>query len=74
MMRYAATTEIDYTDTRAIRSLNVFMSRLLFCFLCRRYRHFPQQYLSSTLNDFTLADGSDLSAMISEAFDYDEYQ
>jgi len=61
--------EIDYTDTRAIRSLNVFMSRLLFCFFAEDTGIFPNNIFTSTLNDFTLADGSDLSAMISEAFD-----
>ena len=61
--------EIDYTDTQAIQSLNVFMSRLLFCFFAEDTGIFPYKIFTSTLNDFTMADGSDLSNMISEAFD-----
>ena len=61
--------EIDFTDTRAIQSLNVFMSRLLFCFFAEDTGIFPSNIFTGTLNDFTLADGSDLSAIISEAFD-----
>lgn len=61
--------EIDYTDTQAIQSLNVFMSRLLFCFFAEDTDIFRDKVFTSTLNDFTLADGSDLSAIISEAFD-----
>ena len=61
--------EIDYTDTQAIQSLNVFMSRLLFCFFAEDTGIFPNNIFTGTLNDFTLADGSDLSNMISEAFD-----
>lgn len=61
--------EIDYSDTSAIHALNVFMSRLLFCFFAEDTGIFPDKIFTSTLNDFTLADGSDLSTMISEAFD-----
>jgi len=61
--------EIDYTDTQAIQSLNVFMSRLLFCFFAEDTGIFPDKIFTGTLNDFTLTDGSDLSAIISEAFD-----
>lgn len=61
--------EIDYTDTQAIKSLNVFMSRLLFCFFAEDTGIFPEKIFTCTLNDFTLADGSDLSVLISEAFD-----
>jgi type II restriction/modification system DNA methylase subunit YeeA len=61
--------EIDYTDTQSIHALNVFMSRLLFCFFAEDTGIFPNKIFTSTLNDFTLADGSDLSTIISEAFD-----
>lgn len=61
--------EIDYSDTSAIHALNVFMSRLLFCFFAEDTGIFPDKIFTSTLNDFTLADGSDLSTIISEAFD-----
>lgn len=61
--------EIDSSDTSAIHALNVFMSRLLFCFFAEDTGIFPDKFFTSTLNDFTLADGSDLSTIISEAFD-----
>lgn len=61
--------EIDYSDTSAIHALNVFMSRLLFCFFAEDTGIFPDKIFTRTLNDFTLADGSDLSTIISEAFD-----
>jgi len=61
--------EIDFTDTQAIQSLNVFMSRLLFCFFAEDTGIFPDKIFTSTLNDFTLTDGSDLSFLIGEAFD-----
>ena len=60
---------IDYKDTQALRELNVFMSRMLFCFFAEDTGIFPSNFFTSTLNDFTLADGSDLSAIISEIFD-----
>lgn len=61
--------EIDYNDTQAIKSLNVFMSRLLFCFFAEDTGIFPEKIFTGTLSEFTLADGSDLSFIISEAFD-----
>lgn len=61
--------EIDYSNTSAIHALNVFMSRLLFCFFAEDTGIFPSKIFTSTLNDFTLANGSDLSTIISEAFD-----
>ena len=61
--------EIDYNDTQAIKSLNVFMSRLLFCFFAEDTGIFPEKIFTGTLSEFTLADGSDLSAFIDEAFD-----
>lgn len=61
--------EIDYTDSHAIHSLNVFISRLLFCFFAEDTGIFQGNIFTSTLNDFTRSDGSDLSTIISEAFD-----
>lgn len=61
--------EIDYTDSHAIHALNVFISRLLFCFFAEDTGIFNGDIFTSTLNDFTRSDGSDLSAIISEAFD-----
>ena len=61
--------EIDYANSHAIKSLNVFMSRLLFCFFAEDTGIFPNNIFTGTLNDFTLTDGSNLSTIISEAFD-----
>lgn len=61
--------KIDYADDQNIHALNVFMSRLLFCFFAEDTGIFPHNLFTTTLNDFTLTDGSDLSAFISEAFD-----
>ena len=61
--------EIDYADTNAIHGLNEFMSRLLFCFFAEDTGIFPDNIFTGTLNDFTLGDASDLSTIISEAFD-----
>ncbi len=60
---------IDYSDTNANQALNIFMSRLLFCFFAEDTGIFPDKIFTSTLNEFTLADGSDLSSIITEAFD-----
>ena len=64
-----AYNKIDYTDTDTIHALNVFMSRLLFCFFAEDTGIFSDNLFTATLNDFTQRDGSDLSALISEAFD-----
>ena len=61
--------EIDYANSHAIKSLNVFMSRLLFCFFAEDTGIFFNNIFTGTLNNFTLNDGSDLSILISEAFD-----
>lgn len=61
--------KIDYNDNSAIHALNVFMSRLLFCFFAEDTGIFRDNIFTGTLNDFTLGDGSDLSIIISETFD-----
>lgn len=61
--------EIDYTDSHAIHSLNVFISRLLFCFFAEDTGIFHGHIFTSTLNDFTRQDGSDLSTILSDVFD-----
>jgi hypothetical protein len=61
--------QVDYSDTASIRSLNVFMSRLLFCFFAEDTGIMPDKLFTGTLAEFTLSDGSDLSAFIGEAFE-----
>jgi len=64
-----AYNKIDYTDTDTIHAINVFMSRLLFCFFAEDTDIFTDNIFTKTLNDFSLKDGSDLNTLINEAFD-----
>lgn len=59
----------DIGNPETIHSLNVFMSRLLFCFFAEDTGLFPGQNLfTSTLASHTMQNGSDLSAFIDRAF------
>lgn len=59
----------DIGNPGTVHSLNVFMSRLLFCFFAEDTGLFPGQNLfTSTLATHTKQDGSDLSAFIERAF------
>lgn len=59
----------DISDPATVHSLNVFMSRLLFCFFAEDTGLFPGQNLfTGTLATHTNPDGSDLSEFIDRAF------
>lgn len=59
----------DIGNPETVHSLNVFMSRLLFCFFAEDTGLFPEQNLfTNTLSKYTKADGSDLSEFIDRAF------
>lgn len=59
----------DIKDEAVVHSLNVFMSRLLFCFFAEDTDLFPGENLfTNTLANNTKADGSDLSEFIDRAF------
>lgn len=59
----------DISDPDTVHSLNIFMSRLLFCFFAEDTGLFPGQNLfTGTLSRYTKADGSDLSEFIDRAF------
>ncbi len=59
----------DIGNPETVHSLNVFMSRLLFCFFAEDTGLFPEQNLfTNTISKYTKADGSDLSDFIDRAF------
>ena len=59
----------DISTSETVHSLNIFMSRLLFCFFAEDTGLFPGQNLfTGTLSKYTKADGSDLSEFIDRSF------
>lgn len=59
----------NVSDPDAVHALNVFMSRLLFCFFAEDTGLFPGENLfTNTIAQYTKADGSDLSEFIDRAF------
>lgn len=59
----------DIRDPQTVHSLNVFMSRLLFCFFAEDTGLFPEENLfTNTLKTHTKEDGSDLGEFIDRAF------
>lgn len=59
----------DIRDPQTVHALNVFMSRLLFCFFAEDTGLFPEDNLfTNTLRTHTREDGSDLAEFIDRAF------
>lgn len=59
----------DIRDPQTVHALNVFMSRLLFCFFAEDTGLFPGENLfTNTLKTHTKEDGSDLGKFIDRAF------
>ncbi len=59
----------DVSDPDTVHSLNIFMSRLLFCFFAEDTGLFPEENLfTNTLKTHTKEDGSDLGVFIDRAF------
>ena len=59
----------DIKDKEAMHHLNVFMSRLLFCFFAEDTNLFPEENLfTNSLRQHTAEDGHDLRAFIDRAF------
>lgn len=59
----------DIRDPQTVHALNVFMSRLLFCFFAEDTGLFPEDNLfTNTLKTHTKEDGSDLGEFIDRAF------
>lgn len=59
----------NFGDPKTVHSLNIFMSRLLFCFFAEDTGLFPGQNLfTNTLASHTKDDGTDLAEFIDRAF------
>lgn len=59
----------DIRNPETVHSLNIFMSRLLFCFFAEDTGLFPEENLfTNTLKTHTKEDGSDLAEFIDRAF------
>ncbi|MFR9641723.1 MAG: DNA methyltransferase [Rikenellaceae bacterium] len=52
-----------------IHALNIFLTRLLFCFFAEDTGIFPKDLFTQSINDYTLNDGSDLGEYIEAVFD-----
>ncbi|HCY42140.1 MAG TPA: SAM-dependent methyltransferase, partial [Prolixibacteraceae bacterium] len=61
--------EIDYKNKQDIHALNVFMSRLLFCFFAEDTGIFQDKIFTNAIKSYTLEDGSDVGNFLDEAFD-----
>lgn len=59
----------DISSTDDLHDLNIFMSRLLFCFFAEDTNIFSSNLFTSSIERYTKADGSDLVHYLSEAFD-----
>lgn len=51
-----------------LHDLNIFITRLLFCFFAEDTGIFPEQLFTSSIERFTKPDGSDISDYLAEAF------
>lgn len=58
----------ELTSKEQLHSLNVFLSRLLFCFFAEDTGIFTQKQFSHVLNNYTQADGSDLHQYLDKIF------
>lgn len=60
----------DVRDSTAMHNLNIFMSRLLFCYFAEDTGLFPQDNMfSNAIKSSTKADGSDLAEFIAQIFE-----
>ncbi|NDV67184.1 DNA methyltransferase [Bacteroides sp. 224] len=60
--------ENEYANEADLHDLNIFMSRLLFCFFAEDTGIFEKDLFTNAINQFTKADGSDLSEYLSTIF------
>lgn len=58
----------EFTSDSDLHDLNIFIARLLFCFFAEDTGIFEPNLFTSTIKQFTLNDGSDLSEFLSDAF------
>ena len=61
--------EENKNDTAALHSLNVFLTRLLFCFFAEDTGIFTDNQFSSELESHTKADGSDVDSYLNRLFE-----
>ncbi len=59
----------DISSDAQIHALNIFLTRLLFCFFAEDTGIFSKDLFSQSIHDYTLEDGSDLAEYIEGAFD-----
>ncbi len=59
----------DLTGDEQIHSLNVFLTRLLFCFFAEDTGIFEETLFTGSVDNYTQTDGSDLKDYIESAFD-----
>ena len=58
-----------YEDEASLHKLNVFLSRLLFCYFAEDTEIYPHNQFSDTLASYTQDDGSDLQAFLERLFE-----
>ncbi|ANL28602.1 type II restriction enzyme methylase subunit YeeA [Rhizobium phaseoli] len=58
-----------YQDAASLHELNVFLSRLLFCYFAEDTEIFPQKLFTNSVTAHTQADGSDLDSYLDRLFD-----
>lgn len=56
-------------DTESVHSLNVFLSRLLFCFFAEDTQIFTENQFTNAIASHTQEDGSDLEAYLTQLFE-----
>ena len=59
----------DFSSNDDLHELNLFMTRLLFCYFAEDTGIFADNLFTASIDRFTQEDGSDLSAYLSTAFD-----
>lgn len=62
-------SEENKDDTTALHNLNVFLTRLLFCFFAEDTGIFKQNQFSAELESHTKVDGSDVDSYLNRLFD-----
>jgi len=65
--------ENEYSNEDDLHDLNIFMSRLLFCFFAEDTGIFEKDLFTNSLQQYTKADGSDLSDYLSTIFNLMEH-
>ncbi len=58
-----------FNDTESLHELNVFLSRLLFCYFAEDTEIFPEKLFTNSVTAHTQADGSDLDSYLDRLFD-----